>query len=718
MQVTCPDLRLKTARPVARVLTPRVGAARASKYTSRIGPSLIVSRGLRLSGAVGDGEDDSGAHADRAPLTPRRATSGAKLGFRRRGLAESWSITPAIPRVPMAQMKPGSRASVVGRVAGLAAIASLQTYWFLQPTPLAFKGLAALLVVVSITTPASGLLIFAGLSPLSTVLARLCGSELGAQLLEQMALAVGAGALMRSGPPDGRTRIGAPAMLVAVVALASGAAMAPAEVAPFAHGFGTAGLLLQQFVDPQAPLFAAVTIAECGLLGWAVERTVRRSPDLATRFVAIALIGQAAMAILNLQRVFDAALRTGNGLHALPQLLMSARVSMQMDWNAGASTLLLAGVAGLGLLCRPFGRRAGIALLLVLVGMGVWITGSRIAISMGVGALVVAIGWSTARAGRQGRFIVAGVALSVLAMGAWLVTSDPGGRNDPISRSITVRLVMFQAGVHLFEQAPVFGIGITKFYDASAAVVGPILTSMGGGPRENAHNNFIQVLAEEGLVGLGAMLWWLAVILVAGARAQLSKPDPVRGGLLLAIVACIGTWLTGHPLLVPEFALVFWFYCGILTATTSAPPPTRAHRVQWVLAATVLVSVPLRANALMDVADLDHIGFGLSLWQHDDAQRYQEAGESFALYLPASGRPVEVPVRRAPGAPNPLVIDIRVRGRLTNSVTIAADAWQTLLVVVPPRSRRFELVDFVVHPPTSGADTQRVMLRIGRSVAR
>jgi hypothetical protein len=106
------------------------------------------------------------------------------------------------------------------------------------------------------------------------------------------------------------------------------------------------------------------------------------------------------------------------------------------------------------------------------------------------------------------------------------------------------------------------------------------------------------------------------------------------------------------------------------------------------------------------------------LWQHDEAQPYQEAGASFALYLPASGRPVEVPVRRAPGAPYPLVVDIRERGRLANSVTIAGDAWQTLLVVVPHGSRRFELVEFVVHPLTSTADTTRVLLRVGRSVAR
>ena len=64
-------------------------------------------------------------------------------------------------------MTRGSAASVFGRTAGLAAIILLETYWFWQAGPLAFKGLVALIVGVSLARPAVGLLIFAALAPLS-----------------------------------------------------------------------------------------------------------------------------------------------------------------------------------------------------------------------------------------------------------------------------------------------------------------------------------------------------------------------------------------------------------------------------------------------------------------------------------------------------------------------------------------------------------------------
>ncbi|HUR19885.1 MAG TPA: hypothetical protein VMZ90_03700, partial [Vicinamibacterales bacterium] len=119
-------------------------------------------------------------------------------------------------------MTRGSAASVFGRTAGLAAITVVQTYWFLQPGPLAFKGLIALIVVISLSRPSGGLLIFAGLAPLSTAIATLCGANaLGGQFLEQIALGVGAGVILHGIREQGRTRTGAPALFMAAVAIAS-----------------------------------------------------------------------------------------------------------------------------------------------------------------------------------------------------------------------------------------------------------------------------------------------------------------------------------------------------------------------------------------------------------------------------------------------------------------------------------------------------------------
>jgi hypothetical protein len=82
----------------------------------------------------------------------------------------------------------------MGRAVGVVAVAGLLVYWFLQPAALALKSLAFVLVGVAVISPVAGLLAFAGLAPLSTTIAALCGAPgMGAQLLELMALGAGAG---------------------------------------------------------------------------------------------------------------------------------------------------------------------------------------------------------------------------------------------------------------------------------------------------------------------------------------------------------------------------------------------------------------------------------------------------------------------------------------------------------------------------------------------
>jgi hypothetical protein len=431
------------------------------------------------------------------------------------------------------------------------------------------------------------------------------------------------------------------------------------------------------------------------------------------------LIGTACAAALSLQRLVVAATRGDDTVHSLVRLLLTVRWSLQADVNASASALILAGIAGAGLIGGPLPRRIAVGGLVALATVGAWITGSRIALAMVLAAAFAALLWRTVRAGRGRAVLVAGAGVLVIGAGAWLIVANPFGRNGGIGYSVGFRRVMLEAGIKMFEKAPVFGVGVHRFYDESYAYAGDALAALGWARRENAHNNFMQVLAEEGVVGFAAMIWWLAAILVAGARAQLAKPEALRGGLLLALVAAMGTWLTGHPLLVPEFAFLFWLYCGVLAGTTAAPSPSRAGWIPSVLTAALMASVPLRAVALRNAADLEHRGFGLSeLWLRDDTQRYREAGSAFAIFLGATGRPVDVPVRRAPGASALVAIEVRIGGRLLERIQITGDEWRKIPIVVPAGSRRFEAVDFVVRDAASGADVTGVALRVGLDTVR
>ena len=611
-------------------------------------------------------------------------------------------------------VKPDSPGWSVARAIALAIVAALQAFWFFQPAPLNLELLITAGLAVSLLRPAYGLVCFAAVAPLSTTIAGLCGdSSLGGRMLEQLALGVGAGALLHLAPADGRTWMGRPAWFVALVAVASAATLMPAAAAPVMRHLGDMSSPIW------TPAFAGVTVAACALVAWAAERTIRRTPGLAAWVVMAGLASGAGAGALNLRRLVVAALRAPDVFHHLLRLLVSVRFNLQMDLNAGASTLILLGIAGSGLMGGSWARRIGIAFLVALVAVGVWITGSRIALAMAIVAGFAAIVWPAVRAGNSRRWLLAGAGVLVLGAGAWLVVSNPQRHSDRISFAVGFRRLMFDASVQMVKKDPIFGVGMHKFFDESEAYVGPALVKMGWTPRENAHNNFMQVLAEEGVVGFAAMLWWLGAVLIPTARAQLAQPDALRAGLWLAVAAAIGTWLTGHPLLVPGFAFVFWLYCGVLAATADPPAADRMRTVSWILTAALVLSIPFRGSALRDAAELEHRGFGVSaLWQHDDTQRYRVAEGAFALYLPATGRPVEVPVRRASGAPEALVVEVRIAGEWVKQIDIAGDEWQSISLVLPAGSRRFVLVDFTVHDATSRAIVTGAALRVGRDRAR
>jgi hypothetical protein len=314
--------------------------------------------------------------------------------------------------------------------------------------------------------------------------------------------------------------------------------------------------------------------------------------------------------------------------------------------------------------------------------------------------------------------VVAAAVVGALGAGVWLAAAYPQGRNDTASGSISSRMVLINAGLEMFRSAPMFGIGVTNFYATSAEVVGPDMMNLVGSPRENAHNNFVQVLAEQGLAGLAALLGCLAVILIGAVRVQILEPETGRGTLLIAIVACLGTWLSGHPLLVPEFAFVFWLYCGILVGLT---PIGGRRRPAWPVALAVtgvLLSVPFRTVALRKTADLEHRGFGLSLWQRDEVRAYREAGPSFSLYMPTNNHLIDLPLRRVPGAPDPLIVDIEIGGRLVNSVQVAGDAWQAIQLIAPDSARHYELATFTTRSGIADANLPAPLLHVGRAAVR
>ncbi|HVQ41106.1 MAG TPA: O-antigen ligase family protein [Vicinamibacterales bacterium] len=615
--------------------------------------------------------------------------------------------------------------AAAGRWAGILVIAALQFYWYYLPAPLPMKILTAVFTAVCIAWPQRGFMLLALLAPVSTSLSSQLGRiEPGGFLLEQLILAACAGSLVRSstGPP---TRLGAPAAVMAVIALMSAAAMAPASAAAstppgLENGPYTFWLhLLDRGAASNsavwAPVLAAMMVAESCLLGWVAEREIRKTPALVTSLLWLLLAGHAVQALLSIDQLIRFAQAADGSLRLLQHRLLTSRLNPQMEVHAAGSALVLAGIAGMALIAGSRARRASALLLVAIVAAGLWISGSRLAIVAAAGAGTIALAWWGLQSSRRAAMFAAAATIVVIAAG-WFAVGPRLGRYGAASASIQTRLMMAETSMRLFSTAPVFGIGIHQFYSASAGALDPDFPALSGYSHENAHNNFLQVLTEQGLVGLAAMLWWLGLLCV-GAWSARKHDGPLRqrDALFLAVLACAGTWLGGHPLLVREFSTIFFFFAAILAALTPAASAFNT-RVAAVTVAVLALSLPVRAVTLRNAQYLEDQGFGLSRWVRDAEHHYREAGSTFHLYL-QSGTTVQLPLRLVDEVRETAFVEVHVGGRVVQERRLASDQWRIVDIEVPQSTKGFQLATMTVRMD-GGAVRQGPVVLVGRVIHR
>ncbi len=572
----------------------------------------------------------------------------------------------------------------------------LQAAWLIADVPLTLKLASSALLMLAVTRPELSLLVWAGLAPLTTSIAGQAGAPFfGALLLEVSTLAVITGTVVRHTIPT-PTRLATPALWMGAVAVASGLAELPVRLITATQDQASypamARLLFEHAVHripALDPWYFGLLVAEGAALAWTAETLVRRQPVLAARVVWCALLGHAGVALLNISRMIGASLRGGDFPGSLPGLLLRVREHTQYDVNAAASIFVLVVLAAFGL----FRTRAwtSAALAAAFVSVGVWVTGSRTAIA----ALLITLSAVPAlRARGSARRVGLAAAAVLVSVGvfAWLAIGYPAGRNLNVPSSISSRLVLFNTALSMAREAPVLGIGAGTFLEESEHYGATGLQPMLGRSKDNAHNYFLQTVAEQGVLGLFALLALLASALWPTLRGP-HRHDPAATWLAAGIVACILTWFSGHPLLVTEAALVFWLYVGVLAGSSRTPStrPTLTH-LTFIAVVAVLVSVPFRAVAERRAVTLEHFGVGVSLWQPEvDGEKYRETGAEFSLFFP-SGATMTLPVRSATSAN--VTIELRSGSRLIDAVVAEIGLWKPVRIVAPESASRYVRIDF------------------------
>ena len=451
-----------------------------------------------------------------------------------------------------------------------------------------------------------------------------------------------------------------------------------------------------------------------GLLLFQAAATVARTdPTFPRRMAQAICLAAAVAAAVTATGLWSSARQSATPFATLARFIATVRWNEHYgDLNAAGSYFVMALLTALGLVR---GGRAWIVPA-AFIALGLWIAGSRTAMLAGVTAALIVAVPLVRRSSRRSLITVAGMAVIIAAASFATIRVPRGNQIDSLTAT-RVRAELAATSLRMTGSHPLTGVGIGQYRLHSGTFSSPELLRLFPPARdENAHNNFLQILAELGLLGFGALLWLLG----AAARRvtdalRPSLADGVRWGIAAGLTAFVLTWLGGHPLLIDEPAMTFWLLLGAIAGVAPEQAQSgRGPRTPFlvVLAAALAVSVPWRARQQIAAADLEHVGIGVSTWQRGEGgMRYRTGGTTSTVFIPADAPIVVIPLRSAV-RDTELRVRLTLDGRPADIVRVPADRWYELRLVVPPTSKaRFRRLEFLVEDAPSG---EAALLMIGK----
>ena len=165
--------------------------------------------------------------------------------------------------------------------------------------------------------------------------------------------------------------------------------------------------------------------------------------------------------------------------------------------------------------------------------------------------------------------LMAGFLLMALASIAWIGGNDVSARISTLADykrpevNADFRLKIARDTLHMIAARPVMGWGLGTFAD-----VYPEFRSFYTDSLVNAaHNDYLQTLAETGLLGFGIAIWLLFTAIQSAARKLHNWPSDINGivslAALLGICGILVHSFVDFNLEIPANAMLFYVLCSI-----------------------------------------------------------------------------------------------------------------------------------------------------------
>jgi O-antigen ligase len=321
------------------------------------------------------------------------------------------------------------------------------------------------------------------------------------------------------------------------------------------------GLTITWSVDPERTVLSFSTAVQAAALSWliwelagtpALRRGLLQSYVLGAYVSTFFTVMNYELGIASTRSVGDRFVAEGFNPNELGFLLVLA---LPIAWHLGVTQqnailrwinrlYLPAGMVGV-LLTGSRGALIGAALALTIVPL----TLGRLSLGMKVGVLSV---------------IVAMVVTTAVYVPETTWTRLSTTKEEITSGTLNERTTIWKAGLELFPRYPVGGVGAGAFPTA----VKPFL-----GSKKSAHNTYLSVLIEQGVIGFALFsLMFLSIYF----HARSVPPEERRFVLVLLLTLCVGLIPRAH-----EFKKVTWLMLGLLLAPSTAAALAH-HARRWV----------------------------------------------------------------------------------------------------------------------------------------